>query len=296
MTNNPTALTHTQMKKIIPIIVVLVAAISIAAATHDYFLLPENFFMHKGDKLNLHLIAGDLFTKQEEVKYQPAKTTKFMLYYGSKKVDLTPLAKDNTAPILEYTMVNKGQALLEMTRGYEFNEVSRDNYSEFLTTQGYDKLAEKVKSSNQFRVKEKYTRYLKTLVYVDEHDGDDYQKVLNDTYEIILKDNPYRKKYGDDMSALVMFRGKPVKGAAIALYIKSLSGNVYTQNLATDAKGMITFTMSREGIYLLRSVMIEPTKDKDADYESWWASFTFPFSSSDEVPNTYREFGFGDKH
>jgi uncharacterized GH25 family protein len=283
------------MKKILPIIFLAVAVISIAA-THDYFLLPENFFMHKGDKLNLHLITGDNFTKQEELKYEPAKTTRFMLYYGKKKVDLTILAKPGESPVLNYTMTSSGQALLEMTRGYEFSEVSRDNYAEFLTNQGYDKLAETVKNSNQFRVKEKYTRYLKTLVYVDDHDGNDYEKLLNETYEIILKDNPYRKKYGDDMSALVMFKGKPAKNAAVALYIKSISGNVYTQNLTTDTKGMLTFTMSREGIYLLRSVIIEPTKDKDADYESWWASYSFPFSSSDEVPNTYKEFGFGDKH
>src|ERR1700761_2058907 len=283
------------MKKILPIIFIAVAIVSIAA-THDYFLLPENFFMHKGDKLDLHLIMGDNFTKLEEQRYDPTRTTKFMLYYGKKKVDLTTLAKENQSPILNYTMTNTGQALIDMTRGYDFSEVSRDSYAEFLANQGYDKLSEKVKNSNQFRVKEKYTRYLKTLVYVDDHDGSDYEKVLNDTYEIILKDNPYRKKYGDDMSALVMFKGKPAKSAVVALYIKSISGNVYTQNLTTDSKGELTFTMSREGIYLLRSVLIEPTKDKDADYESWWASYSFPCSSSDEVPNPYKEFGFGDKH
>ena len=252
--------------------------------------------MHKGDKLNLHLINGDTFTKQEEIKYEPTKTARFMLYYGSKKVDLTKLAKEGDAPVLNYTMNNTGQALIEMTRGYEFNEVSRDNYSEFLANQGFDKLSEKVKNSNQFRVKEKYTRCLKTLVYVDDHDGNDYEKILNDTFEIILKDNPYKKKYGDDMNALLMFKGRPAKSVAVTLYIKSISGNVYTQNLTSDAKGMLSFTMSREGIYLLRSVMVDATKDKDADYESWWASYTFPFSSSDDVPNTYKEFGFGDKH
>jgi uncharacterized GH25 family protein len=283
------------MKKALPILLIFVAAISLAA-THDFFLLPENFFMHKGDKLNLHLIAGDVFTKQEEMKYEPTKTTKFMLFYGSKKVDLTKLAKESESPVLNYVIPNNGQALLEMTRGYEFSESSRDTYSEFLTTQGYDKLAEKVKNSSQFRVKEKYTRFLKTLVFVDNHDGNDYEKVLNDDYELILKDNPYKKKYGDDMNALLMFKGKPAKAAAVQLYIKSLSGNVYTQNLTTDDKGGVTFTVSREGIYMLRSVRIEATKDKDADYESWWASYTFPFSSSDDVPNTYREFGFGDKH
>jgi len=98
------------------------------------------------------------------------------------------------------------------------------------------------------------------------------------------------------MSAIVRFKGKPAVGAIVALYIKSTSGNVYTQNLTADATGEVSFTMTREGIYLLRSVHIEPTKDKDADFESWWASFTFPFSSSNELPNTYKEFGFGNKH
>jgi len=283
------------MKRSFLLILLFAATIGLAS-THDYFLLPENFFMHKGDKLDLHLLAGDVFTKQEEIKYQPGKTAKFMLYEGSKKTDLTKAAKDSVAPVLTYTMQNTGQALLEMTRGYEFNVFSRDNYAQFLTDQGYDKLGEKVKSGNQFRIKEKYTRYLKTLVSVNDHDGNAYDKVLNDNYEIILKDNPYRKKYGDDVGALIKFNEKPAAGAAVALYIKSISGNVYTQNLIADKNGMVNFTMSREGIYLLRSVRVEPTKDKDADYESWWAAYTFVFSSTDEVPNTYKEFGFGNKH
>jgi hypothetical protein len=273
----------------------MAAAIGLAAANHDFFLLPENFFLHKGDKLDLHLLAGDMFTRQEEIKYQPDKTTKFVLYEGSRKIDLTKIAKDTGAILNNYILFNTGQALIEMTRGYEFDDASRDNYAEFLTGAGFDKMAEKVKSGNQFRIKEKYTRYLKTLISVEDHDGSAYEKTLNETYEIILKDNPYRKRYGDDMTAKLMFKGKPIKGAAVSLYIKTIS-NVYPQNLITDQNGEVTFTVSREGIYLLRSVHVEPTKDKDADFESWWASFTFPFSSTDEALNTYKEFGFGDKH
>ena len=172
------------MKRNFLFILFFAAAIGLAS-THDYFLMPGNFFMHKGDKLDLHLLAGDVFTKQEEIKYESKKTAKFMLYEGSKKTDLIKAAKDSTAPVLTYTMLNKGQALLEMTRGDEFNVFSRDNYAQFLTDQGYDKLGEKVKSSNQFRIKEKYTRFLKTLVSVDDHNGNAFEKVLNENYEII---------------------------------------------------------------------------------------------------------------
>jgi uncharacterized GH25 family protein len=294
MTND--LMTKTTMNKKYLIIVILAGIIGIAATTHDYFLLPENFFMHKGDKLNLHLIGGDEFTKKEEVKYEPGKTSSFTLYNGSKKIDLTKMAKDSAAPVLSYTVENSGQTLLEMTRSVELNSSSRDNFSEYLTSLNYDKLGEAVKTGNQFRVKEKYTRYLKTLIAVDNHEGSVYGKILNEEYEIVLKDNPFNKKYGDDLTALIRFKGKPVKGAQMAVYIKSPKGNVYTQLLITGANGEATFTMSREGIYLIRSVRVEQTKDKDADYETWWASYTFPFSSSDDLPNTYKEFGFGDKH
>ena len=283
------------MKRLPIFILILTAAIGLAATTHDFFLLPENFFLHKGDKLNLHLLAGDMFTKQEEITYEPAKTTKFMLYEGSKKFDLTKVAKDSAAPVINYTLFNTGQALIEMTRGYEISASSRDNYADFLTAQGLDKMAEKVKSGNQFRIKEKYTRYMKTLISVEDHGGNAYEKVLDENYEIILKDNPYRKRYGEDITAKLLFKGKPVNGGTISLYIKTTQ-NVYPKSFVTDKNGEISFTLSREGIYLLRSVRIEPTTDKDADFESWWTSYTFPFSSTDEALNTYKEFGFGNKH
>lgn len=285
-----------RMKRLPFFILVLVAFLSIAATTHDFFLLPEFFFMHKGDNINLHLIEGDQFVKQNEIKYQHRKTTKFMVYDGTKKVDLTLVAKDSAKTLADYTFSNSGQALIEMNRGIEYSDASRDNFSDFLTAQGYDKLAEKVKTSNQFRIKEKHTRFMKTLVAVDNHDGNAYQKDLLNDFEIILKDNPFKRKYGDDLTAQVKFKGKAEKGLTVNLYIKSISGNVYTQTMVTDAKGEVTFSMSREGVFMIRSVMVVPTTDKDADFVSWWASYTFPFSSSDDMPNTYKQFGFGDIH
>jgi len=284
------------MKRKPLLLILLTAIVGLAAATHDMFLLPEFFFMHKGDKLNLHLIMGDSFVKDAEYAYQPSKTTRFMLYNGSKKIDLIKAAKDSAMPVLSYDMVNAGQTLIEMTRGYEFSFTSRDAYADFLTNQGLSKMAEKVKNGNQFRVKEKYTRFMKTLVSVDNSDGNVYEKSYNEDYEIVLKQNPYRKKYGDDMVAVLKFKGKPAGSASMDLYIKTITGNVYSQNFTTNADGEVAFNMSREGVYMLRSVRIEPTKDKDADYESWWTSFTFPFSSSEELPSTYKEFGFGNKH
>lgn len=242
------------------------------------------------------MVEGDQFTKQAEMGFHSGKVLSFTLLSGKKKADLTSFARDSNAMLVNYPLESTGQNLVSVTTGVDHSNSSRDAYSDFLNTLGYDKLADKVKSGSQFRVKEKFARYMKTLFSVEDHDGHEYDKVLNEASEIVLKDNPYKKRYGEDLNVALLFKGKPAKNEQITLYIKSLRGNVYTQTYTTDDKGGATITMSREGIYMLRNVHVEPTNDKDADYVSWWTTFTFQFSSSDEVLNTYKEFGFGDIH
>jgi len=71
---------------------------------------------------------------------------------------------------------------------------------------------------------------------------------------------------------------------------------VFPQKLSTDASGLIYFKLSREGIYALSTKHTDLSPDKTADFVTWKASYTFAFSSTNELPNTYKEFGFGDKH
>jgi uncharacterized GH25 family protein len=283
-------------KKKYPIVILVLGALLAVSATHDFFLLPEAFFLHKGDKLSLHLIEGDQFVKSREVGFQSGKGLSCFLMTGKKKTDLTSLARDSGAILVNYPIETVGQHLLSVTTGVDHSNYSRDAYSDFLNLLGYDKLADKVKNGSQFRVKEKYARYMKTLFSVENDDGNEYSKVLGEASEIVLKDNPYKRRYGEDLNCQLLFNGKPAKDEQITLYIKSLSGNVYNQNYVSDDKGNFTITMSREGIYMLRNVHVEPTADKDADYVSWWTTYTFLFSSSDDALNSYKSFGFGDVH
>jgi len=230
------------------------------------------------------------------MNFSAAKIGAFALYSGKKKIDLSGFAKDSTTLLLNYPVDNTGQCLIEANTEVSHSNYSRDTYAEFLTQLGYDKLAEKVKSGSQFRVKEKNIHYLKSLISVDNNDGNTYEKKTGADFEFVLKDNPYGKRFGEDFVAALLFMGKPVGGAPVSLYIKSLGGNVYTQTYTTDADGKFTITMSREGVYMLRAVRVAPTTDSDADYASWWTTFTFPFSSSEELLNSYKEFGFGNIH
>ena len=262
--------------------------------------MPEKFYLQKGDKLNLHLMStNDDFTKQTDIKYQADKTGEFTLNQGKKKIDLKPGAVviDSIAPIVSYAVNEEGLLLASMSTTPPAAEMTRSKFLRTLDESDPDNIADKVKNSNQLYYKEKFNNYMKALVDVDKSNSGFSDKPINLDYEIVLKQNPYKFNYGDDISAVLLFKGKPIANAAVTLIVKTVGGNIFPQKLSSDATGLIYFKLSREGIYALSSTHTEQLKDnKTADFESWKTTFTFAFSSNNELPNSYKEFGFGNAH
>lgn len=266
-----------------------------ALHAQSYFLLPENFYLQKGQKVDIRLLQTDDFTKESDFKYDATKTAKFELYQGKKKTDLKPMARD-TGAVISYVVPGDELALIDMVTTTASNEMSRSKFLRNLDQDDPDNIADKVKNSNQLYYKETYTSYMKTLFPVEKNSGNVFEKPQGDEFEIVILQNPYKGNYGDDISALINFQGKPLANVDVDLFVRTTNGTVFPQKLSSDATGMIYFKLSREGIYILRAKHFIVSKDKSADFESWRATYTFAFSSSNELPNTYREFGFGNVH
>ena len=280
---------------------ILLVIAGFAANAQSYYLMPEKFYLQKGDKLNLHLMStNDDFTKQTDIKYQADKTGEFTLYQGKKKYDLKPGAVviDSIAPIVSYAINEDGLVLASMSTTPPAAEMTRSKFLRTLDESDPDNIADKVKNSNQLYYKEKFNNYMKALVKTgDSNSGGLFDKPVNQEYEIILKQNPYKFNYGDDISAVLLFKGKPLANAVVTLTVKTVGGNIFPQKLSSDAAGLIYFKLSREGIYALSSIHTEQLKDnKTADFESWKTTYTVAFSSNNELPNSYKEFGFGNVH
>ncbi len=112
------------------------------------------------------------------------------------------------------------------------DDVERDDFLKILDDEGLTQYSEKAKNGSKDSFRERYTWYLKTLVEVDETSGNDFDKSQGQDFEIILKDNPYKGNYGDDIIALVNFQGKPAVNANVIFYVKTASGDVFVQKLS----------------------------------------------------------------
>ena len=261
----------------------------------SYFIMPENFYLQKGQKMDIRLLQSDDLTKQSDFKFQADKTAKFELYQGKKKIDLKPTARD-TGAVISMNAPEDGLALIDLVTTTSSNEMSRSKFLRSLDEGDPDNIAEKVKNSNQLYYKETYTSYMKTLFPVEKNSGNVFEKPQGDEFEIVVQQNPYKFNYGDDISALILFQGKPLANCEVDLFVRTVSSMVFPQKLTSDATGLIYLKLSREGIYILRAKHFIVSKDKSADFQSWRATYTFAFTSSNEMPNTYREFGLGNKH
>ncbi len=274
-----------KFRKLLVLSILLITGL--AALCDDYYLLPQNFFMHKGQTLNLHLLLAEMFDKEKEIKYRPAETTKLALYEGSKVIDLKSNTSDTAHTLLSYKVQAPGAHLIELTQNLGVIDLDRGAFIRELDQEGLVKLSEKANASFQQDIKEKYTEYLKTLFTVDKPGGSVFNKELGHELEIILLQNPYKADYGDDVTAVVKFKGKPLLNAHVDLLVKTSTGKVYAERLSSDATGNCFFKLSREGSYLLRTVNIEAVKAKDYDYQKWAAAYTFGFSNTSKIPNDY---------
>jgi uncharacterized GH25 family protein len=245
--------------------------------------------------VNMHLMSANQLIKQDEIGFNASKVQKFTMGTGKKIIELTTGIKA-TDSILTVQVQKEGLELLQVTTKVVTDDVERDDFIKILDDEGLTQYSEKAKNGSKDSFKERYIWYIKTLVKVDKPSGNDFDKSQDQEYEIILKDNPYKGNYGDDIIALVNFHNKPVANANVIFYVKTADGNVFVQKLSTDKMGQVYFKLSREGIYMLRSAHIEPSKDKSADFDTWLTTYTFAFESSNTMPNTYKEFGFGNKH
>jgi uncharacterized GH25 family protein len=283
------------MKRTCTILSFLLFTISIASA-QDYILFPENFYPHKGDKVKVHLITANQFIKADEIGFDPSKIQSFSMGGGKKAVDLMTGVKagDSTVAV---KVEKDGLNLVTMTMKAVNDDVERDDFLKILDDEGMTQFSDKAKNGSKDSFREKYIWYLKALLKADDKtSGNDFDKSQGQDFEIVLKDNPYKGNYGDDIIGVVTFQGKPAVNATVLFYVKTADGNVFVQKLSADKTGQVYFKLSREGVYMLRSLHMEASKDRNADYDTWMTTYVFSFTSSNDVPNSYKQFGVGNKH
>jgi uncharacterized GH25 family protein len=261
------------------IAVLLIAMIlPVAAFAHGYWLEPDSFFLNLRQSSSLHLFIGEGLKMDEEATYQARKTNAFQMFSAAGRFDMRTMAEDESKPVVKFSADNSSTFVLTMERDWSYITLEADKFEEYLKEEGMEYvIAERVRlGESKNPGKERYSRFLKTLIQVGANRTGNAKTRIGARLEIVPLDNPYSKKAGDDMDVQVFFGGRPLAGKAI--FADNRDGQAYsTQKLTTDHDGRITLKLNKKGVWLVRLVYMQRCERNcgDAEWESFWGAMSF---------------------
>ena len=269
------AMSNARVRKLATVLAVIVALTADTLA-HEYWIEPAKFSIAKGEKTQVKLLLGDGLIKDvEERPFQADKTALFSVFSRRQTVDLRSGLTDGATPLYEFTGAEVGNYLFAMERNWSYITLEPDQFDAYLREDGMEYIiAEREKLGESKRPgRERYARFLKSLLQVGGRSDDTYKKRTGLKLELIPQANPYSKKVGDLISFQVVLDNAPLAGYTV------FADNRQTgkKKLLTDKNGKFTFKLDAPGLWLTRLVFMRRCKVDcgDADWESFWASFSF---------------------
>jgi uncharacterized GH25 family protein len=247
-----------------------------SALAHEYILVAYKYRVQKGDTLEMHLFVADGFNIELERPMQSSITKKFEMINENGSTDLLATIKDGALPIINFEADFEGLGLVHLERDYARNVLPTDKFLEYLKEDHIENIKVKNDPAKKEQ-KERYTRYIKSLVQSGNKSNDTlYKTMVGHKYEIRLLQNPYALRPGSLLKVQLLFMGKPL--ANKVLTARNRTGNMpsIATTARTDNNGTCSFKLSRKGDWFIHSTHMIPCPDKtDSDWESFWASYSF---------------------
>ena len=245
--------------------------------SHDYWFEPERLFVSVGDSVPVHLYVGEALKSDEERVLQKEKTPSFKMYSGGETLDLKASGTEGQTPAANVTVKSAGNYLIAMERSWSSITLDAKKFTEYLREEGLDSIIDlRAKSGEGNKeARERYSRYLKSLLQVGSRHDQTYKRELRFTLEIVPQTNPYELKLGAKLRVKVLFEGKPLTNAKVFADNRE-GGSARTQQARTTSDGIASFKLDRSGFWLVRLVHMRRCPDPaEADWESFWAAYSF---------------------
>jgi uncharacterized GH25 family protein len=266
---------------LLSIAICLLLSASLSASAHDYWIQPQSFVARaKGDVI-VRLFVGDKLVVEEERPFQQNRTVSFTLHSLGETVDLSKQAKDGKKPLVVLQPINNGNYLITLERDATNIALEPAKFTAYLKEEGLENIIVERERLNETNSPgfERYSRFLKSLLQVGNEQDDTFKRIVGHKLEIVPQKNPYLLRKDETLPVLVLFENQPLRNSPIFSFNRS-GKRVSEQATKTNDEGIATFNINRSGLWVIRLVQMRRCDNcKNADWESFWSSYTFGFKS-----------------
>ena len=259
------------------IVALIFTFLSTILLAHEFWLEPQKFVIKVGEKINLRLFVGEDY-HGEAVDFSKFKVEKFTHYTANGERNMSGSFTENQlSDFLDFDV--EGNHLIAFNNSNKFIELESEKFNKYLIGEGLEHILEIRKQQNQLASKgrELYQRCAKTLLQVGKKHSDTYKKNTGMRLELIPEQNPYETK-NTKLGFQVLFDNLPLKNALVLVWHKDRKNRTTHRKYRSDDNGKVIFQFVKKDRYMVSTVqMIAHTDRNQADWESYWGSYTFGF-------------------
>lgn len=252
-------------------LIVLVAAGQ--AMTHEMYLKSDNYHFKPEAEAILTLINGTFAESSNPISRNRMRDVSVVGAGKSQHPAASSWSDANKSSYLKFVTGKEGTYVAGVSTRPTVIEMKAEDFRNYLRLEGIpDTLASFDKGPRPEKVRERYSKHVRAIFQVGDKRSSDFSEALGYPVEVILKNNPYQLKVGDDVSFQVLYQGRPVANQFInAGHIGLL--NAY--QLRTDKNGIAKFKITEPAGWYISLIHMQKVNAPDADYESNWATVTF---------------------
>jgi uncharacterized GH25 family protein len=256
------------------------ACISVAAKAHEFWIDPLAHQVVPGDLIEGNLRVGEAY-EGTAFSYIPRRFRRFDYSLNGELHPVEGTVGDRPALALQV----EEEGLLVAIHVTEDQNLTWQEWEKFVAFLEHKDLAwglaeHEARGLSRENVRERYSRYAKSLIAVGNGAGQDVNAGL--LVEIVALENPYTDDMSDGIDIRALYRGAPLPEAQIEVFRKAPDGTVTISTERTDEAGAATIPVTPGARYMLDTVVLRPLEvieERDPSWESLWANLTF------EVPS-----------
>jgi uncharacterized protein DUF4198 len=249
------------------------------ARAHDFYLIPATSSPGSTDTLDVTLHVSDVFPG-EPAAWRTKQTREFFMLDGVGRLDLMGSPVRGEPPKARVLLRSEGTIVIALVSEPSYIEMEPAEFKKYLRHEGHDEILtmRKEMQASGAPGRERYSRYVKTLVDANGEGSDVSLATLGLTIEIVPEARPADLRPGDRLPVRAYFEGAPYAGgylcATHAGYSKGHDDYAWCGRL--DGEGRAQVPIPAPGWQIVRTTRMRALAgDEKADWVSYWGALTF---------------------
>ena len=273
----------TKMRKVATAVIAIVtAAATTPVLAHEMFLKAAESVVAPNSDTVVRLINGTFVQSENSISRDRMANVSIMANDVVTNPPDTDWYDDENSSYLKYRTGEAGTYVIGVSTRPNMIKMMPEDFIAYLKHDGVLDLLETFEQENELtEVRERYSKHVRTIVQIGDKKTADYANQLNYPVEILLDQNPYELKFGDNLSFRVLVNGKPAANQLVRASYEGFhghdasGGHFNSYDLRTDNDGRASFLLNNKALWYISLINMQKIDDPEADYESNWATITF---------------------